>query len=185
MNICSMDINRKHTSQNVYHNMPFSSFCFFPHQFLVLRLLALFLHFVSQLSCSSGSPCVRHLFASFLLHTLIFCSTARLFLLFDKNYVQSNMVENHVVLPPLTTGIYQIQYCICQFSFAPFAFSNFSILLSPISYFVLTGPSSANIIFKFDIFLDLYIIPCKFLTKEDAYENRSFGTAKRRQKRAF
>ena len=61
---------QKATPQNVYHNMSFSSFRFFPHQFLVLHSLALFLHFVSQLSRSSDSPCVRHLFASFLLHTL-------------------------------------------------------------------------------------------------------------------
>ena len=30
MHICSMDVNRKHTPQNVYHNMSFSSFRFFP-----------------------------------------------------------------------------------------------------------------------------------------------------------
>jgi len=85
--------------------MPFSTFCFFPHQFLVLRSLASFLHFVSQLLRSSDSHGVRHLFASFLLHVLILYSTARLFLLFVKTMYGSIWWEIIRYLPNTTAFV--------------------------------------------------------------------------------
>ena len=104
MNISSMNHNRQQAAQHIYCDVPFSAFRFFPRLFLVLRWLLLFSHSGNQWSRSLDSPCVQHLFVSFLQDAPEFYPTAHWSGHGDKNCVRLNMVENHAV----TVSIYTL-----------------------------------------------------------------------------
>lgn len=104
----------------------FLSFVFFLRQFHVLRWLLLFSHFGNQLSRSSDSPCVRHLFASFLQDAPESCSIDHWFWLGDKSCVLLDMVENHGAIvsiytlnPPNTIRHLSVLVCSTRFPASP------------------------------------------------------------------
>ena len=134
----------------------FLPFVFFHRQFHVLRWLLPFSRSGNQWSHSLGSPCVRHLFASFLQDVLKFYPTVHWFGRGDKSYVPLNMVENHGV----TVSIYNLNPpSTVQHPSIPVCSTCFSASLCIVGRFLPTARLSSRLDTTFVFFL-----PCIYFT---------------------